>query len=85
MYANEGIRCNAIAQSIGGSVHATSGEDTAHINQFGMERTRPVHTMMPRNGTAKEIAKVALFLASDDSSLINGTVITADAGWTAAF
>ncbi|EHL2643111.1 SDR family oxidoreductase, partial [Listeria monocytogenes] len=29
------------------------------------------------------IAKVALFLASDDSSFVNGTVITADAGWTA--
>ena len=29
------------------------------------------------------IAKVALFLACDDSSLINGTIITADAGWTA--
>ncbi|EHL2538080.1 SDR family oxidoreductase, partial [Listeria monocytogenes] len=34
-------------------------------------------------GDASEIAKVALFLASDDSSFVNGTVITADAGWTA--
>ncbi len=32
---------------------------------------------------AEEIAKVALFLASDDSSFVNATVITADAGWTA--
>ncbi|MBW7460378.1 SDR family oxidoreductase, partial [Paenibacillus sepulcri] len=30
-----------------------------------------------------QIARVALFLASDDASYINGTVVTADAGWTA--
>lgn len=37
----------------------------------------------PRSGEPEEIAKVALFLASDDSSFVNGTVVTADAGWTA--
>jgi len=37
----------------------------------------------PRTGEPKEIAEVALFLASDDSSFVNGTVITADSGWTA--
>jgi NAD(P)-dependent dehydrogenase (short-subunit alcohol dehydrogenase family) len=37
----------------------------------------------PRAGEAEEIAQVALFLASDESSFVNGTVITADAGWTA--
>lgn len=37
----------------------------------------------PRAGDASEIAKVALFLASDDASFVNRTVITADAGWTA--
>lgn len=34
-------------------------------------------------GNPGEIAKVALFLASNDSSFVNGTVMTADAGWTA--
>ncbi|MFL6517955.1 MAG: SDR family oxidoreductase, partial [Bacillus sp. (in: firmicutes)] len=30
-----------------------------------------------------EIANIALFLASDESSFVNGTVITVDSGWTA--
>ncbi|MBL4953715.1 SDR family oxidoreductase [Neobacillus sp. YIM B02564] len=40
---------------------------------------------MPRVGESEEIAQVALFLASDESSFVNGTVLVADAGWTSAF
>ena len=44
---------------------------------------KPALALNPRTGKSEEIAKVALFLASDDSSFVNGTVLTADAGWTA--
>jgi NAD(P)-dependent dehydrogenase (short-subunit alcohol dehydrogenase family) len=37
----------------------------------------------PRVGKPKEIAEVVLFLASDESSMINGEVLVADAGWSA--
>lgn len=37
----------------------------------------------PRIGEPEEIAKVALFLASDDSSFINGAIVKVDGGWTA--
>ncbi|WP_334104173.1 SDR family oxidoreductase [Muricomes intestini] len=37
----------------------------------------------PRSGSPDELANVALFLASDDSSFVNGTTITVDGGWTA--
>lgn len=34
-------------------------------------------------GTPEQIAKIAVFLGSDDSSFVNGDVIKADGGWTA--
>ena len=37
----------------------------------------------PRNLSAEEIATIALFLATDASSFINGQSIVADSGWTA--
>jgi len=80
MYAQQGIRCNAIAP---GGVETNISASMTSINEFGMGRVRPGLAVNPRTGKPEEIAKVALFLASDDSSFVNGTVITADAGWTA--
>ena len=80
MYAKNGIRCNAIAP---GGVATNIGLTMTNINPFGMERTQPGVALNPRFGQPEEIAKVALFLASEDSIFVNGTVITADGGWTA--
>ena len=38
---------------------------------------------MPRSGKPEEIADIALFLASNESSYVNGVVMAADAGWSA--
>lgn len=79
MYALKGIRCNAIAP---GGVNTNIGKDMKP-NAFGAERCMIGGSSMPRMGEAEEIAKTALFLACSDSSFINGTVVTADGGWTA--
>ncbi|WP_100011587.1 SDR family oxidoreductase [Lentibacillus sediminis] len=82
MYAEKGIRCNAIAP---GGVETNIGSSMKNVSEFGMSRTKAAQQVMPRTGKPEEIAQLALFLASDESSFINGTVVTADGGWTAAF
>jgi len=79
MYANSGIRCNAIAP---GGVNTNIGKNMKP-NPFGYERCISGAANMSRMGESDEIAKTALFLACNDSSLINATVITVDGGWTA--
>lgn len=82
MYAEKGIRCNAIAP---GAVETNIMAGVTDVHEFGMSRTGRTHSAVPRSGGPDEIADVALFLASDDSRFVNGHVVVADAGWTAAF
>jgi len=49
------------------------------------KQRRLVHIPMGRFGTAREIARAALFLASDDSSFMTGTEFMVDGGITAAY
>lgn len=79
MYAKTGVRCNAIAP---GGVATTIGQKMKP-HPFGYERMAAGAGNAVRMGQPDEIASVALFLATDASSLVNGAVLTADAGWTA--
>lgn len=79
-YATKGIRCNAVAP---GGVSTNINTTINDPNPFGMERAMAGMGLNPRAGEPEEIAKVVLFLASDEASFVNGTVVTADAGWTA--
>ncbi|MFX3632431.1 MAG: SDR family oxidoreductase [Candidatus Pristimantibacillus sp.] len=82
MYAQKGIRCNAIAP---GATMTNMAVSMSNVNEFGASRTKTTQGVIPRLGQPEEIATVALFLATDESSFVNGAVITADAGWTAGF
>ena len=49
------------------------------------KQRRLVHIPIGRFGEAKEIARAALFLASDDASFVTGTEFLVDGGITAAY
>jgi len=78
-YVGYGIRCNAIAP---GAVKTNIGNSMCDPDKFCMDRAMAGINLNPRIIEPEEIAKVALFLACDDSSAINGAVVTTDAGWT---
>lgn len=80
MYANKGIRCNGIAP---GAVITNISSSMTNISEYGASRQQLGMAINPRAGQPEEIAKLALFLGSDDASFINGQVIAADGGWTA--
>lgn len=82
MYAQKGIRCNAIAP---GATMTNITSSMSNWDEFGASRTKVTQGVIPRVGQPEEIAQVALFLASDESSFVNGVVLAADAGWTAGF
>ncbi|MFD2114554.1 SDR family oxidoreductase [Paenibacillus yanchengensis] len=79
-YAGQGIRCNAIAP---GGVKTNIGASMGNVSQVGMGHMQKGAALMTSTGEPEDIAALALFLASDEASFINGTVITADGAWTA--
>ncbi len=79
-YAEEGIRCVAITP---GSVQTEIGDKVEDPYMEIMNKLMEGFEIFPRSTTAEEIAKVYVFLASEDANFINGTVITVDGGWTA--
>ncbi|MDR0863281.1 MAG: SDR family oxidoreductase [Oscillospiraceae bacterium] len=79
MYAGR-IRANAVAP---GGVNTEIGVGIKNPSPLGAKRASAGMSTNPRMGEAEEIANAVLFLASDDSSFINGTTLVADAGWTA--
>jgi NAD(P)-dependent dehydrogenase (short-subunit alcohol dehydrogenase family) len=79
-YARKGIRCNALCPGpIDTPLLAELLSDPAR------RQRRFVHIPIGRLGQAQELAKAALFLASDDSSYMTGASLIVDGGITAAY
>lgn len=76
-YAMKGIRCNVICP--GG---VATNIQVHNPNPLGYERLQTTLPSAVRMAQPDELARVALFLASDDSSFVNGEVLVADGGWT---
>ncbi len=76
-----GIRVNAVAPGL---------IDTDLIRKVGLseeaiaEINAQAHAQIPlhRSGSADEVARTVLFLASDDAAYVTGVELTVDGGWT---
>ncbi len=82
MYAKKGLRSNIITPGYV-QTEMVDLSRTTQSHPEGMELASAGAGAVPRMGRADEIAALALFLASDESSLVNGAVVAADAGWSA--
>ncbi len=79
-YARRGIRCNALCP---GPIETPLLMQL--LSDEAKKQRRFVHIPMGRLGQAEELAKAALFLASDDSSYMTGASLVVDGGITAAY
>jgi NAD(P)-dependent dehydrogenase (short-subunit alcohol dehydrogenase family) len=80
-FARRGVRVNALCP---GPVETPLLMRLFTEDPAAYERRR-VHLPMGRLASAREIANAALFLASDDSSYVNGATFLVDGGLTAAY
>jgi len=80
IHAREGIRVNALSPG-----PLRTELLMKFLNTETKKQRRLVHVPMGRFGEAKEMAKAALFLASDESSYMTGTEFLVDGGITAAY
>jgi NAD(P)-dependent dehydrogenase (short-subunit alcohol dehydrogenase family) len=87
-YASDGVRCNVICP---GTVWTPLVAETyagrrggADIDEAEHQRRAGRHYPLGRLGEAEEIARLALYLAGDESSWTTGAVHVVDGGRTAA-
>jgi NAD(P)-dependent dehydrogenase (short-subunit alcohol dehydrogenase family) len=79
-HARENIRVNALSPG-----PLRTELLMSFLNTEEKRHRRLVHVPMGRFGEAEEIARAALFLASDDASYMTGTEFLVDGGLTAAY
>jgi NAD(P)-dependent dehydrogenase (short-subunit alcohol dehydrogenase family) len=79
-FARRGIRANALCP---GPVNTPLLAEL--LASPAARQRRLVHVPMGRLAEAIEVARAALFLASDESSYVNGTTFLVDGGITAAY
>jgi len=77
-YAKHHIVCNAVAP---GKILTGRGGRATEPRWIAYSQAR---TPMPRLGAPDDVARAALFLASEEASFVNGHNLLVDGGWMAA-
>ena len=78
-FVKKNIRCNSIAP---GTVFSPSWQDRVNQSPDPVQAKKDFIARQPmgRLGTAEEIAAIAIYLASDESTFTTGTTISVDGG-----
>jgi NAD(P)-dependent dehydrogenase (short-subunit alcohol dehydrogenase family) len=78
-WADRNIRVNAIAPGYIRTELVQGVIDQGVMDVAAVQRRTPQH----RIGEVEDVIGLALFLASDESAFMTGSVVTVDGGWTA--
>jgi NAD(P)-dependent dehydrogenase (short-subunit alcohol dehydrogenase family) len=77
-YAPRGIRANVICPSLIATPMSQRAQEDEHIRSR-LPRLQPLTGDF---GAPKDVAHAALYLSSDESSFVTGSILTVDGGWT---
>ena len=82
-FRDRNIRCNAVCPGFIRTPHGV--REMAELQKLGVDASEAALAVQQgRVGEPEEVARAALFLASDDASFVNGTQLFVDNGFTAA-
>ena len=77
-YAPRGIRANVICPSLIATPMSQRAQESEHIRS----RLPQLQPLTGDFGSPRDVAYAALYLASDESSFVTGSILTVDGGWT---
>ena len=77
-YAPRGIRANVICPGLIETPMSRRAQESEHIRT----RLAQLQPLTGGFGSPQDVARAALYLASDASSFVTGAVLTVDGGWT---
>ena len=77
-YAPRGIRANVICPGLIATPMSQRAQESEHIRA----RLPQLQPLTGDFGSPNDVAQAALYLASDESSFVTGSVLTVDGGWT---
>ena len=77
-YAPRGIRANVICPGLIATPMSQRAQESEQIHS----RLPQLQPLTSDFGSPRDVAHAALYLASDESSFVTGSVLTVDGGWT---